>query len=172
MPDNIRINNLALKPYSDGDQAAMIELLTNEKIKETFMIPDFNTEDEAICMFKKLQTFSHSEDHYERGLYIEQQLIGFLNDVEIMDKKIELGYVIHPLYQNKGYATQALREAIKDLFQKGYNEIITCAFANNAASFRVMEKCGMTRIEKQEYIHYHNVARLCYYYAIRKADQL
>jgi len=65
----ITTKRLVLKPYDDNDEDTMIELLTNEKIKETFMIPDFNTRDEVISMFKKLQEFSCSQNHYEVGIY-------------------------------------------------------------------------------------------------------
>lgn len=172
MDNIVRTKRLVLKPHSDRDQEAMVELLINEKIKETFMIPDFKTNDEGIAAFKKLQELSQSEEHYERSICVEQQLIGFLNDVEITDDKIELGYVIHPQFQNKGYATEALGAAIEDLFQKGFHEVITGAFADNTASMRVMEKCGMTRIEKEEDITYHNETRHCLYYAIRKKSDL
>ena len=47
----IKTKRLEIKPYDDSDQPAMIELLTHEDIKETFMIPDFKTEDDAIAMF-------------------------------------------------------------------------------------------------------------------------
>lgn len=168
MTDIIETERLIIKPYVDSDQETMIELLTNEKIKETFMIPDFHMKDEVISMFKRLQKFSHSHDHYVRGIYIGQQLIGFLNDVEIADDKIELGYVIHPHYQNKGYATEALKAAIENLFQKGFNKIVAGAFANNTASICVMKKCGMARIVKEEDICYRNETRHCYYYAIQR----
>ena len=35
----------------------------------------------------------YSNEHYERGIYIEHRLIGFVNDVKIADGVIELGYV-------------------------------------------------------------------------------
>ena len=56
--DVIKIDRLTLKAYSYEDQEKMIQLLTNEKVKETYMIPDFKTKEEAILMFKKLQVFS------------------------------------------------------------------------------------------------------------------
>ena len=54
----IKTNRIILKPYKDTDQSRMIELLTNEIIKETFMIPDFKSMDEAISMFKKIKNNS------------------------------------------------------------------------------------------------------------------
>lgn len=165
---NIETKRLILKPYDDTDQEAMIELLMNEQIKKTFMIPDFSTPEEVVSMFKKLQEFSYSEDHYERGIYLGQQMIGFINDVEISEDKIELGYVVHPDYHNKGYATEALRKAIDELFQKGFNEVIAGAFEDNPASFCVMKKCGMVQIPKEEDILYRDEVRHCLYYSIRR----
>jgi predicted acetyltransferase len=58
-----------------------------------------------------------------------------------------VGYDVHPAHRNKGIATFALREALKFLGSKGVAEaLITCAH-DNAASIRVVEKCGGRRIE-------------------------
>jgi predicted acetyltransferase len=58
-----------------------------------------------------------------------------------------VGYDVHPAYRNKGIATFALREALKFLGSKGVAEaLVTCAH-DNAASIRVIEKCGGRRIE-------------------------
>lgn len=162
----IKTKRLEIKPYQDADQDAMIELLTNQKIKESFMIPDFETEKEVINMFKKLQTYSYSEGHYERGIYLEHKLIGFVNDVEIVDGVIELGYVIHPKYQNKGYASEMLKAVIEELLQEGFHQIVTGAFEDNIASIQVMQKCGMKKISKEDDICYRGVLHHCYYYAI------
>lgn len=132
------------------------------------MIPDFPTKKEGMAMFKKLKEYSLSESHYERGIYMKGIVIGFINDVEIEGNKIELGYVIHPDYHNQGYATEALKEAIKDLFQKGFSEIIAGAFEENVASYKVMEKCGMIRMEKEDDIEYHGHLYHCIYYSIKR----
>jgi RimJ/RimL family protein N-acetyltransferase len=164
----IKTKRLEIKPYQDVDQAAMVELLTNQEIKKTFMIPDFQKEEEAVTMFKKLQEFSYSEDHYERGIYIENQLIGFVNDVEISNGVIELGYVIHPEHKNKGYASEMLKAVIDDLFHKNFHQIVAGAFENNEASIKVMQKCGMKKITKEDDISYQGVLHHCYYYAISR----
>jgi RimJ/RimL family protein N-acetyltransferase len=167
MNNVIKTERLEIKPYQDSDQVAMVELLTNEEIKKTFMIPDFQTDEEAIKMFKKLQASSYDEKHFERGIYLNHQLIGFVNDVEIENGVIELGYVIHPEFHNKGYATEMLKAVISELFRKGFNQIVTGAFENNLASIQVMIKCGMSKITKEDDIEYHGVMQHCVYYAIR-----
>ncbi len=58
-----------------------------------------------------------------------------------------VGYDVHPAYRNRGIATFALREALKFLATKGVAEaLVTCAH-ENAASIRVIEKCGGRRID-------------------------
>ena len=162
----IKTRRLEIKPYQDQDESAMIELLTNQEIKRTFLIPDFQTEEAAKLMFQKLKAFSYSKEHYERGIYLEQKLIGFVNDVAIGDGIIELGYVIHPDHKNKGYASEMLASVIENLFNKGFREIVAGAFEENTASFKVMEKCGMKRIQKEENITYRGITHRCLYYSI------
>lgn len=165
---SIRTRRLIIDVYQDANDSRIKEMLTNDEIKKNFMIPDFKTEEDLNSMVKKLKDYSHSEEHYERGIYLEDELIGFVNEVEMNEHSIELGYVIHPTYQNKGYATEMLQAVIKDLFCKGYDQVIAGAFEENTASFRVMEKCGMSRIEQEDDIVYHGQKRHCFYYAISR----
>lgn len=162
----IHTERLAIKPYSHADEAAMIELLTNESIRETFMLPELPTRADAAAMFERLRGYSLSDGHFERGVYAEGRLIGFVCDVEMQDDAVELGYVIHPDFQNRGYATEALGAIIEALLQGGVREIRAGAFEDNAASFRVMEKCGM-KCNKKEATHlYQGRTRRSRYYTI------
>ena len=91
----------------------------------------------------------------------------FLNETEKTENSIELGWVVHPNYHNRGFATQAAKLAIAFLFQKGYQEVTAGAFEENPASMRVMEKCGMTRLKKNDYIDYRGKSHRCIYYGIQ-----
>ena len=160
---------LVLKSYDDDDKDKMVALLCNEEIKKTFMIPDFENKEQAERLFERLKEFSRSEDHFEYGIYLEDVLIGFLNDCEIKDAKIEVGYVISPDYKGKGYATEALHAAIEELFRMGYEHVMAGCFEQNKASSRVMEKCGMHRLALEEDIEYQGICHHCLYYGIDKA---
>ena len=164
----ITTKRLIIRPYSDEDQEDMAALIMNEIVKKTYMIPDFNTKEEAYTLFKKIQKFSYSDDHYEFGVYKDGQLIGWVNDVTKDTVKIELGYVIKPKYHNDGYATEVLKAVIEDLFMRGYNEVITGTFDTNKASIRVMEKCGMKRIDREEDLVYQDRLQHCIYYSIKR----
>lgn len=147
-----------------ADLETMLDILTNDCVKQTYMLPDFPSREDAVPLFQKLVGLSGDSRRFVRGIYADEILVGFLNDVEIENGAIELGYVIHPRFQGNGYATEALGIAIGELFRLGFQAVITGAFRQNAASIRVMEKNGMTRIEKTEPIEYRGKTHICVYY--------
>lgn len=60
------------------------------------------------------------------------------------NESAEVGYVLNPHYYNQGYATEALRAVLDFGFTTlGLHRIEARYMKDNAASRRVMEKCGM-----------------------------
>ena len=53
-----------------------------------------------------------------------------------------IGYNLARKYWGSGYMTEACRCVIEYLFSKGYPEIRIDAMSENAASIRVIQKCG------------------------------
>ena len=141
----IQTERLTIKPYDSGDLDALVELLTDPVITETFMVPEFPSRKQAEELAKKLITFSRIEDttHLEYGIYLDGKLIGFINDCVIEDAQIEIGYAIHPHFHAHGYATEAVRAILRELQEMGFRRVRAGHFAENIASRRVMEKCGM-----------------------------
>lgn len=168
MPAQQKTARLMLRPLSDSDQSAAVGILTDDTVKETYMIPDFSSEEEAVCMFARLKELSVSQEHYIRGIYLEKSLIGWINDVEVTDSAIELGWVIHPEYQGRGYATEAVGGAMKALFDAGFSEIRASAFEENMASRRVMEKNGMRQCPDVEMTEYRGRMFRCICYVLKK----
>ena len=56
------------------------------------------------------------------------------------------GYQIRPGARNNGYATLALRLALGKLRERGLREALLTCDQDNAASIRVIERCGGRRI--------------------------
>ena len=164
----IKTNRLIIKSLNINDQKEMINLLNNKDIKKTYMIPDFNNEKEAITFFDRLLSISLDDKHYLKGIYLNEHLIGMINDVHIENKEIEIGYFIDPSCWNKGYATEALRAMIDYLFNIGFNRIVAGYFEENIASSRVMAKSGMKPIDFTDNILYRNKNHKCRYYEIIK----
>lgn len=169
MKSTITTERLTIRPLDNADKKLLAELLTNENIKKTYMIPDFASQAELEKMLDKLLYNSLSEAHFERGIYLNDTLIGFCNDVEISGGEIELGYVIHPEHWSKGYATEMLSAVIETLLSYGYERVTCGAFCENKASIRVMQKCGMTKKGKEEDIDYKGKKHHCVYYSAVKA---
>lgn len=155
---------VALRAILPEDRERMLDILTDEQVKKTYMLPDFAERQDALPLFHRLMEMSSDPGSYVRAIADEDGLVGFLNHTDMQGKEIELGYVIHPEFHGKGYMTRALSLAMAELFTLGYEEIITGAFSTNTASIRVMEKCAMTKLSKTDEIQYRGLTHTCVYY--------
>lgn len=164
----IQTKRLCLKPYSLIDKEQLIALLQNSEITKTFMVPDFESEGQVATLVDKLIGFSQIEDtkHLEYGVYLNDLVIGFINDCGMEEDEIEIGYVIHPDYKGCGYATEAVKAVIDELHEMGFHKIRAGFFEEKIASKRVMEKCGMHPINLVTEETYRGVVHKCLYYEI------
>jgi predicted acetyltransferase len=85
--------------------------------------------------------FIEAEEHILGEIYIRHRLSPRLEQVGG-----HIGYKVRPSCRNRGVATAALRLALKKLNQMGVERALVTCNANNAASARVIEKCGGLRI--------------------------
>lgn len=163
----MNVAKMELRPFIPEDQERILQILTDRTVNKTYMLPDFERKEDAIPLFNRLMELSANSSRYVRCICIESQPVGYLNDAEIKNNSIELGYVIHPDSQNRGYMTMALEQAIAELLGTGYEEVICGAFKENQASIRVMEKCGMIKMEHTDLIEYRGINHRCVYYSKR-----
>ena len=73
----------------------------------------------------------------------------------------EIGYGILEEYRGQGYASEALEAAIEELFRMGFEFVKAGYFAENPASRRVMEKCGMHPLPEEAVIPYRGIDHRC-----------
>lgn len=71
----------------------------------------------------------------------------------------KVGYLIHPKYWGKGFASEALRAVVDAVFEhfpasseseRGLDYVEGWIDVGNAASRRVLEKCGFTLCEEMD----------------------
>ena len=159
---------ITLKPFNAEDLDQAIELFMDEKVKKTYMLPDFETREKAIALFERLKNLSYNEERFVRGIYLNGEFIGMVNDVGIEGDKLEIGYAIRSQYHNQGYGTEMLKIALNYLIEQGFCEVQAGAFEENPASTRIMEKAGMTRIDYTDEIEYRGKIHKCIYYIYKK----
>lgn len=157
---------ITLGPIREEDREQLLDILTSSAVARTYMLPDYASREDAIPLFTRLSGLSREENRFVRGIFLGNTCVGFLNDVEIENGAIELGYAIHPDFWGMGCATGGLKLAIADLFRKGFREVTCGAFEGNGASLRVMEKAGMAPLEKVDEIEYRGKTHRCLYRSI------
>jgi predicted acetyltransferase len=86
--------------------------------------------------------FIEAEGRILGELYIRHRLSPRLEQVGG-----HVGYKVRPSCRNRGIATAALRLALRQLAGMGIERALVTCNANNAASARVIEKCGGVRAE-------------------------
>lgn len=86
------------------------------------------------------------------GLAIEKdgQVIGDCA-IRLNDKQVEVGCNISPVYQSKGYAKETLSSLFNYAFKNiSIEEVIGITDSENAASIKLMESCGMIKLQDYE----------------------
>ena len=162
--ERITTERLTLSPYRQEDRARLAEMLQDPEITATFMVPDYPEEEQYYALADKLTAFSQTGDttHLEYGIFLDGQLIGFVNDCGYDDDEIELGYVIDPAFKGQGYATEAVKAVIGELRGMGFRKVLAGYFEGNHASRRVMEKCGLRPTGETEEEEYRGKTWKCY----------
>lgn len=159
---------LTLDTIRECDFDSLISIFKSEAVSRTYMVPDMKTTADEERLFNALLSLSARQDRYVYGIFLDGGLIGIINDTEINGDRIEVGYALDPNYFSMGYMTEALCGLIGHLFKIGFGEVVCGAFDHNVASIRVMEKCGMTMLDKTEEIEYRSKLHRCIYYSLKR----
>ena len=101
---------------------------------------------------KNREKYFFAIENKETGTFIGS--VGYtVAQVTPVGKSVGVGYFILPKFHGKGYITEALKEVIKFAFEDNeVYRICTGCLAENRASERVMQKCGL--IKEAEYKSY------------------
>lgn len=163
----IKTERLLLKNIEDTDKDELIDIINNPLVKKTYMLPDLFDKESSDLFFQKLKNLTNSNKYVAYGIYLKDKIIGFINSVSIENDTIEMGYFIAPDEWNNGYATEAFKAVIKQLFDMGFKNVEAAHFSDNYASQAVIKKCGLKRIDKEERINYRNKEHIALYYQIK-----
>lgn len=102
---------------------------------------------------------AHGGDGWGRSLlylcFDENRLVGLLSIRYELPEELEnqigdIGYGVRPSERNKGYAAAMLRHALTVCREKGMERVILGCYKDNAASARVIGKCGGLLTEESD----------------------
>ena len=159
---------MILREFKESDWPRAVQLMMSSEVNKTYMLPDFESEEKARPLFDRLMNLSKDGSRYVRAMEENGEFVGFCNDVERDGSSVEIGYAMCPDIWGRGYCTAALKLAIADLFELGFEQVVAGAFVENPASLRVMEKAGMAPIDKVDEIEYRGRTHTCVYRVISK----
>lgn len=161
---------MKLRAFQESDWPRAAALLTSSEVGKTYMLPEFESKEQARPLFERLMALSVDGARYVRAMEAGGLFVGFCNDVERDGDTVEIGYAICPDVWGRGYATAALKLAIEELFALGYRQVAAGAFEENKASLRCMEKAGMIPMDKTDVIEYRGRTHSCVYRAIKNKE--
>ena len=93
--------------------------------------------------------FSKGNNFWAATLKDSKKLIGHVSLFQKEPEHLhtwEIGYIFNPVFQNRGYATEATLAVIRHAFNKmDAHRIVGHCSPENPPSWKVLEKCGMQR---------------------------
>ncbi len=145
-PEIIQTQRLLGKPVRESDLPYVVSIDTDEQVQKTLFGVTFTYDESKARLGRWLQ---HWNEH-GFGFWIfrdgENEVVGHagLFHSPRVAGSIEVGYALPPKYWNKGYASEMTMAVLRvgfDVLQ--LSRIVAIAQPANAASRRVMEKCGL-----------------------------
>lgn len=168
-PAVIETERLILRPLEERDREKFIRMAKDARVNSTYMIPELESSALENAFFEHMREFTENARRFVYSIALKSgEVIGFINDCELNGTSAEIGYFIGAEHWNRGYASEALSASIAALFEMGYTYLKAGHFEENAASRRVMEKCGMKCISHEEELEYKGRMHHCFYMAIEK----
>ena len=113
-----------------------------------------------------------SNQSYNWGIELNNELIGHVVVVDINDRKGSIGYYLRKDFWLKGYTTEAVKAIVKYmLFDVGIGKIEAKHSIKNIASGKVLKKIGMVYKGHVKEVYFSNLEwQDCDYYSITKEE--
>jgi ribosomal-protein-alanine N-acetyltransferase len=144
----LETKRLTLRPLEARDAVDLHRLINDPEIaRNTLRIPYPYPADLAEEWIAKHQKELGETDEAVWAITLREtgELMGIIGIVPKPFDVAEIGYWLARAYWGRGYASEAAAQVIRYGFEtRTFNRIEATVFSYNAASARVVEKCGMT----------------------------
>ena len=147
----IETDRLTLRPFVPDDFAAFAAMHGEAEVSR-WLYNEPRRGDEAHALFERKRAGSllDAEGDWLSCAMVERVTGGLVGDlafhwVSEEHRTGEIGFIVAPGEQGKGYATEASRALLDWAFAAGFHRVIGRTEARNTASARVLENLGMRR---------------------------
>jgi RimJ/RimL family protein N-acetyltransferase len=148
----LETERLVLRPFARGDLEALHRMHSDEEVARYLYNEPRSLENTEELLGRKIAGAELSaEGDWMSAAVVERergQVVGdlALHWVSEPHRTGEIGFILDPAEQGKGYATEAARAFLRLAFEVfGFHRVIGRTEARNAPSARVLEKLGMRR---------------------------
>ena len=148
----IATERLVLRPFAPGDLEALLEIHGDERVVRYLYL---GVRDRAtlagVLEEKARRTRLEREGDALNLAAVLPETGALVGDVSLFwtseaHRQGEVGYILHPAYEGRGYATECARALVTLGFEGlGLHRIVGRLDGRNAASARVLERLGMRR---------------------------
>ena len=149
-PPSLSTDRLLLRKITPEDASDMFLYSRLDEVTRYLLWDAHPSEEYTRSYISYLQERYATGDFYDFGVVLKEtgRMIGTVGftSFDLPNNSAEVGYVISPFHQGKGFATEALKKVISFGFDVlGLSRISAVCMQENSASLRVMEKCGLKR---------------------------
>lgn len=146
----LETERLVLRPFEDGDLDALYRMQSDADVARWLYNDPRTLEETRAYLARKIAGAQFvAEDDWLSAVVVERETGNVVGDMALhwvseQHKLGEIGFILDPAYQGRGYATEAARTFLAFGFDgMGFHRMIGRAEARNTASARVLEKLGM-----------------------------
>lgn len=145
----MQTERLIIRPARESDFGDICEFGCDEETgKYMIFWPKSREQIKEFLQKYVKESYGERQSRYEFVLQLkeENKVIGIIT-LSLKGQEGEIGWISNKQYWGRGYMTEAVRAVLEYAFQKiRVKEITATCSGENRGSYRVMEKCGMSRI--------------------------
>ena len=148
----LRTDRLLLRPFEADDLDALHAIHSDEAVvRWLYNDPRTLNETRELLGRKIAGAALHAEGDWLGAAVTLRDTGELVGDLSLFwtsetHRQGELGFVVHPLHQGRGYATEASRPMLAFAFEElGLHRVVGRLEPRNTGSARVLEKLGMRR---------------------------
>ena len=142
---------LILRQWQESDISPFAEMNSDTEVMKYF--PNIWAFEESLKMYNDCLNNKSGIGWYLVEEKISGKFIGFvgLNNPNFMPNSVEIGWRLKKEFWGKGYATEATKKWLEIGFDE--YEIISFTAKQNQKSQEVMNRIGLRRDEKKDFLH-------------------